>query len=249
VEKVFATAQHEALDHIRAKIMTGEYPGGMRINSNDIATKLNCSRIPIREALRQLEAEGFITMLPNRGAVVATLTPEAVADLFDIRCALELIAFEATFDRLTDSAMAELLVLKDRMDRHRENKLLWVEHHDRFHQFIASMSGRDQLCKEIARIHHAVRPYILLGMTDAEHVEVKGHDHQLIVDAIKYGDPQKGLDVMRDHLKGVATILIDFLRSRSEQTDSRHTTTAGKSASDRTGGLIRAAKRLRLGKV
>lgn len=212
--ETFATAHHEALSYIRNRIISGEYPGGMRINSNEIAAKLGCSRIPIREALRQLEAEGFVTMLPNRGATVAVLSPESVEDLFRIRSSLELLALEHSIDRFDESALVELTILKERMDRVRSDPAVWVEHHDRFHQFIARMAGRERLQAEIERIHRAVRPYTLLYVSSGLMVEEPHNNHQMIVDVLRTGNKREVMRVMRSHLEGIMANFIDYLRVR-----------------------------------
>jgi DNA-binding GntR family transcriptional regulator len=214
--ETFATAHHEALSYIRSRIISGEYPGGMRINSNQIAAKLGCSRIPIREALRQLEAEGFVTMLPNRGATVAALTPEAVEDLFRIRSSLELLALDHSIGRFDESALVELTILKERMDRVRNDPTVWVEHHDRFHQFISRMAGRERLQAEIIRIHRAVRPYTLLYVSSGLMVEEPHNNHQMIVDVLRGGHKREAMRVMKSHLEGIMTNFIDYLRVREE---------------------------------
>lgn len=212
--ETFATAHHEALSYLRGRIISGEYPGGMRINSNEIAAKLGCSRIPIREALRQLEAEGFVTMLPNRGATVAVLTPESVEDLFRIRSSLELLALEYSIGRFDESALVELTILKERMDRVRSDPAVWVEHHDRFHQFIARQAGRERLQAEIERIHRAVRPYTLLYVSSGLMVEEPHNNHQMIVDVLRTGNKREVMRVMRSHLEGIMANFIDYLRTR-----------------------------------
>lgn len=221
--ETFATAHHQAVSYLRSRVISGEYPGGMRINSNEIAAKLGCSRIPIREALRQLEAEGFVTMLPNRGASVAVLTPEAVEDLFHIRSSLELLALEHSFGRFDESALVELTILKERMDRVSGDPAVWVEHHDRFHQFIAQMAGRDRLQAEIERIHRAVRPYILLYFGSGLMVEEPHNNHQMIVDVLRTGSKKEAMRVMKSHLEGIMSNFIDYLRERekSGQTERR----------------------------
>lgn len=215
--ETFATAHHEALSYLRSRIISGEYPGGMRINSNEIAAELGCSRIPIREALRQLEAEGFVTMAPNRGATVAALTPEAVEDLFNIRSSLELLALEHSIGRFDEATIVELTILKDRMDRVRNDPMIWVEHHDRFHQFIARMAGRERLQTEIERIHRAVRPYILLYVSSGLMVEEPHNNHQMIVDVLRTGNKKAAMRVMKSHLDGILANFIDHLRSREKQ--------------------------------
>ncbi len=212
----FATAHHEALSYLRSRIISGEYPNGMRINSNEIAAKVGCSRIPIREALRQLEAEGFVTMLPNRGATVAVLTPEAVEDLFRIRSSLELLALEHSIGRFDETALVELTILKQRMDRVRSDPAIWVEHHDRFHQFIARMAGRERLQAEIERIHLAVRPYTLLYVSSGLMIEEPHNNHQMIVDVLRTGNKRDVMRVMKSHLEGVMANFIDYLRAREK---------------------------------
>lgn len=220
--ETFATAHHEALSYLRSRIISGEYQGGMRINSNAVAAKLGCSRIPIREALRQLEAEGFVTMLPNRGASVAVLSPEAVEDLFRIRSSLELLALESAIGRLDETALVELTILKDRMDRVRGDPAVWVEHHDRFHQFISGLAGRDRLQSEIERIHRAVRPYILLYVSSGLMVEEPHNNHQMIVDVLRTGNKKNAMHVMKSHLDGIMSNFIDYLRKREKQGQAEH---------------------------
>ncbi len=214
--ETFATAHHEALSYLRSRIISGEYPNGMRINSNEIGAKLGCSRIPIREALRQLEAEGFVTMLPNRGATVAVLTPESVEDLFRIRSSLELLALEFSIGRFDETALVELSILKGRMDRVSGDPGIWVEHHDRFHQFISRMAGRERLQAEIERIHRAVRPYTLLYVSSGLMVEEPHNNHQMIVDVLRTGAKRDVMRVMKSHLDGVMANFIDYLRTREK---------------------------------
>ncbi|MDJ0357985.1 GntR family transcriptional regulator, partial [Paenarthrobacter sp. PH39-S1] len=82
-------------DTIRARIFEGHYVPGTRLVERDLADEFNVSRLPIREALRMLRQEGLVSEKPNsRGIVVSSLSPEEVADLFDVRQALEVLACE-----------------------------------------------------------------------------------------------------------------------------------------------------------
>ncbi len=79
-------------DELRRLVVTGELPPGSRIVEDRLAERLGVSRNPVREALQALAAEGFVEILPRRGAVVAQITPEQAEDLFDVRTALEPLA-------------------------------------------------------------------------------------------------------------------------------------------------------------
>src|SRR2546427_13052427 len=76
-------------DKLRDQIIRGEIAEGTQLRQDAIATQYQVSRIPVREALRQLEAEGLITIVPNRGAVVPALSPDDIEELFSIRSLLE----------------------------------------------------------------------------------------------------------------------------------------------------------------
>src|SRR6516162_10695361 len=76
-------------DKLREEIIRGAIPEGAQLRQDAIATQYRVSRIPVREALRQLDAEGLITIVPNRGAVVPALSPNDVEELFSIRALLE----------------------------------------------------------------------------------------------------------------------------------------------------------------
>ena len=78
------TSAHEAVSYIRGLIFDGELPGGTRVPQDEIATALGRSRVPVREAVIALEREGWITVIPNRGAYVTTFTPLAVRDHYEL---------------------------------------------------------------------------------------------------------------------------------------------------------------------
>src|SRR6202050_1927606 len=88
-------------DKLREQIIRGEIPEGAQLRQDVIATQYHVSRIPVREALRQLDAEGLITIVPNRGAIVPELSPEDVEELFSIRALLEPEVLKLSIPRLT----------------------------------------------------------------------------------------------------------------------------------------------------
>ena len=83
------TVTGSVAEELRRRIVSGEYAGGEPIRQEALASELGVSRIPIREALLQLEAEGLVVIHTHKGAVVASLTPEDAVDLFEARLALD----------------------------------------------------------------------------------------------------------------------------------------------------------------
>src|SRR5215831_189024 len=89
-------------DRLRDKILRGDLREGEQLRQHTIAAEFDVSRIPVREAFRQLEAEGLIEIIDHRGAVVAALSPDEIEELFDIRAALEGVTLRRAVPRLTD---------------------------------------------------------------------------------------------------------------------------------------------------
>src|SRR5215471_10930510 len=94
-------------DKLREQIIRGEIPEGTQLRQDAIATQYKVSRIPVREALRQLDAEGLITIIPNRGAVVPALSPADIEELFNIRALLEPEVLKRSIPRLSEEDLAE----------------------------------------------------------------------------------------------------------------------------------------------
>lgn len=95
-------------DYIRSKITAGDFPPGFRLKERELSTELGISRIPIREAVRDLSTEGFVTLLPRRGAVVTELRPEDLDDIFEVRLALEVTECVLAARRASDAEIARL---------------------------------------------------------------------------------------------------------------------------------------------
>ena len=100
-ETALVSAQQEAYRFLRDRILSGELTAEARLNPAEIAELLGISRMPVREALRQLDAEGLVTMRPNRAAHVTRLTAPEVEDLFEIRTMLEVMAVRYAVQAMT----------------------------------------------------------------------------------------------------------------------------------------------------
>src|SRR5688500_5046311 len=90
-----------ALEEMRERILRGEYPEGSALRQDALANDLGVSRIPVREALRQLEVEGLVTFSPHAGAVVSTLSLDEIAELFELRAMLEADVMRKAVPNLT----------------------------------------------------------------------------------------------------------------------------------------------------
>lgn len=211
----FGTAQQHAYSYIREQILSGSYTAGMRLDPVKIAESLAISRMPVREALRQLEGEGLVVMRPNRATTVTSLTPSEVEELFEMRAVLEALAVRFVVSELTDDTISELEMLKGKMDRVRHDPRLWVQRHDDFHQFIVGIGKRFLLAQEIKRVRASVHPYLLMYISVYNETEMKGYEHDELVAAMLSRDASAAEACMLDHIRSAATGVIDFLKSRT----------------------------------
>lgn len=211
---MFATAQQHAYSYVREKILSGDYAGGMRLDPAEIAQAVGVSRMPVREALRQLDSEGLVVMRPNRGALVTRLTPLEVEELFEIRAVLEALAVRFAVAELTEDALSELEALKGKMDRVRHDPRLWIGRHNDFHQFISGLGRRTLLARELGRVRTAVEPYLLMYISVYHSTEMEGSEHDALLAAISSRDAEAAASCMLDHVRQAAMGIIEFLKVR-----------------------------------
>lgn len=216
-EPAFVTAQQEAYRYLRDRILSGELAGDARLNPAEIAESLGISRMPVREALRQLDAEGLVTMRPNRAAHVTRLTAPEVEDLFEIRTALEVMAVRSAVRALTQESLSDLVALMQRMDRARNDPVEWLKRHEVFHQAISALGNRKRLQQELARVRLAIRPYLLMYMRVFDTVEMPGLEHAALLDALASGDAARAEEAMRVHVSNPGEGLLGFLRERDAE--------------------------------
>ena len=212
-----ATAQRQAYDFIRGEILCGAYPGGTRVNPLTIAGRLGISRMPVREAIRQLDAEGLVTIRPNRGAVVTVLTPKEIEELFEMRAVLEALAARLALPRLAGEGLEELELLRQRMDRARGDPKTWIVRHNAFHNYLCSQSDRPRLTAEIDRFRTAVQPYLLMSISVYKSTEMPHFEHQAILDAIRAGHAARLESCTRDHVLSAGRGVVAFLEQRGQE--------------------------------
>ncbi len=208
----FGTAQQHAYAYLRDRIVSGQYPGGTRVDVNEVAAAVGASRMPVREALRQLDSEGLVTIRPNRGAVVTALTPDDILDVFEMRAALEALAARVALPRIDDGALADLAQIVDRMDRSRRDGTAWLRHHDDFHAAVCALSGRVHLVEQIARLRRHVEPYLRVHVGVYDPPEMLGSEHRELLDTLKLRDPVRVEAAVREHVERAGAHVVDALK-------------------------------------
>ena len=206
------TPQQLAYQFLRDSIVSGRFPRGTRLKSEAIAETLDISRMPVREAFRQLDSEGLIVLRPNRGATVTNLTPNDVLELFEMRGALEGLAAYHAATNASKAARADLVHDLELMSRLKRNRMAWLDAHDVFHDKVCELSKRQRLCDQIKLLRQQVRPYIRLYAADHPELEVIGHEHEAILDSLDQSS-KTAEKVMRAHVMANGLSIVKALRA------------------------------------
>jgi DNA-binding GntR family transcriptional regulator len=197
--------------YLEAAILSGRLRPGERILSEAAATELGLSRTPVRDALRSLEAAGLVTLRPNRGAVVTELGVERVAELLEMREVLEGLAARLAACRATQSGLDDMDLLVTGMKRATVDPQLWVQRHEAFHDRLAELSGRPRLAAELRRIRRLLQPAITRYAERHLEPETTGHEHELILDALRDGDSRRAESLAAAHVAANAAALLGRL--------------------------------------
>jgi DNA-binding GntR family transcriptional regulator len=231
------TAQEQAYAYVRERILSGRYPGGMRLDLDRVAAAIGTSRLPVREALRQLDGEGLVTIRPNRGAVVTQLTAGDLVEVFEMRAVLEGLAARVAVGRLDADDLDDLARLAGRMERSRGDGRAWLRHHDAFHDLICCKSGRPRLVEQTALLRRSVEPYLRVHVGAYDPPELAGSEHAALVEVLRGADPDRAERALRDHVGLGATYVLDILKGSGSPTPPGPTVTGGRGAPGDAGSL------------
>ena len=175
-------------------------PGGTRLKPEVIAAELGISRMPVREAIRQLDAEGYVTIRLNRGAVVTARGRDDVIELFEIRAALEGLALRLAAGHVSREALSDLEFDLQRLRAVATDSASWLARHDDFHDRLCAACARPQLQAECRRYRLAVRAYVRLYLNTGRTFEQPGFEHEMLIDALRRGDGERAEHAAREHI-------------------------------------------------
>lgn len=201
------TTSDYVTEALREAIISGVFADGEELNQVELANHFNVSRVPIREALRHLEAAGLVQAEAHRRAVVLGFTPERISEVFEIRALLETFMIERTARVITEQQLARLTKLCDAMDRMKDHDA-WLDGNRRFHHQLLEPSGAvtavaltDQLSSQVERY--------LRRSGGMHRPEEAGRQHREIVRALERRDAEKAKEVLAQHILSTRDRVLD----------------------------------------
>lgn len=187
---------------LRQAIITGEFAPGERLMEISLANRLGVSRTPVREAIRKLELEGLVIMIPRKGAQVARITEKNLRDVIEIRTVLEEFAAVLACERIDQSGLHDLHQAHEDFIRSVENGdiLDIVDKDETFHDTIFRATNNDRLISIINNLREQFYRYRMEYVKDIRQRSNLVEEHRELLDAISSRDSIKAKELMKTHL-------------------------------------------------
>jgi DNA-binding GntR family transcriptional regulator len=213
----------EVAFRLRAEILDGKLPPGARLRHEELATRFAVSRTPIREALRQLQAQGLVVVVPNRGAAVRAPSRTELAEVYELRADLEGFSCELACLRASDTDLAELDAAQARLaeavssvDQLGDTALdaavsRW---NTAFHACIHRSAGNRRLTESIQQLQDFFprdSVWRALANDEAALVAMNITEHEAIAAALRARQATQARQAMREHVSRAGAILLSYL--------------------------------------
>ncbi len=188
---------------LRHAIITGEFAPGERLMEISLANRLGVSRTPVREAIRKLELEGLVIMIPRKGAQVAKITEKSLRDVIEIRCVLEEFAASLACERITEEGKEKLKEAHQQfVEAVQTGDIIdIVEKDEKFHDAIFQATCNNKLITIINNLREQFYRYRMEYVKDIEQHSVLVTEHEQLMQAIFHHDSDTAKQIMRTHLK------------------------------------------------
>lgn len=203
-EPVLATATlaQQVYQHLRQGILSNEYTPGTALPEEALAARFKVSRVPVREALRRLAAEGLVTLTPRQGASVSSLSPKQFLDAYRVREALEVLAIRLALPHLTPDDLEELDRLQDRM---RESAVAgdtaaFFQANAAFHARFVERADNDDLRTIYEGLINRMTRYRWPSMELRGGMDRSVEEHRAILDAVRAGDGDQAAHLLAEHI-------------------------------------------------
>jgi DNA-binding GntR family transcriptional regulator len=211
------TRAEAAAGELRRRILQGEYKGGMQLRQASISEELGISRIPFREALVQLEAEGLVQTVPHKGAVVAETSPEDVAEHFEFRALLEPALLAVSAPRLTASDYAKLNgILKEYSDEMRSDHVhRWGDLNTQLHDLLLGRADRPRMRAVARQLLQSTDRFTRMQLVYTDGRARAEKEHGEIVRLCEAGQYRRACAALRAHIENAGDSLVKHLKKKA----------------------------------
>jgi len=208
---------------LREAIIKGELKPGERLMEVQLAEEMGVSRTPVREAIRKLELEGLVVMVPRKGAYVAGLSLKDAADLFEVRISLEGLAAALSAERITEE---ELKIMEKILEditaaAEREDVEAVIQKDAEFHQILFSTTRNNRLAQIINSLKEQIDRFRIQSFSNPARMKAINKEHAGIIKAIKEGNAELAEKLAREHIEKVEANVMEVIRKQMESKEEQ----------------------------
>ncbi len=200
--------------NLRTAILRGDFQPGERLMENQLAERMGVSRTPIREAIRKLELEGLVVMVPRKGAEVANITEKDIKDVLEVRATLEGLAIRLACENMKPEDVNRLTLVNEKfMQAVKSKKMEKVLEWDiAFHDIIFEASGNDKLIQILNNLREQIYRYRMEYIYHiADHRQLVT-EHLQIVDALKKKEQELATSLAIAHVQAQKKSVIEYTK-------------------------------------
>ena len=204
---------------LRQAILTGELKPGERLMEIHLANRLGVSRTPIREAIRKLELEGLVTMIPRRGAEVAQITEKSMSDVLEVRRAMDALCVELACERITEEELARLKEACGTFEQVvRTKDVKQIAQADvELHDIILQATGNQRLIQLVNNLSEQMYRYRFEYIKDfSQHERLVG-EHRIIYESLVSRDKERACEAAKVHIDNQKKAIIRQIRLDREK--------------------------------
>jgi DNA-binding GntR family transcriptional regulator len=208
-------------ESLREAIITGRLRPGEHLMETQLAEELGVSRTPIREAIRKLELEGLVLMIPRKGAYVSQLSMKDIADVFEIRRALEGLAARLAAERATDEEVDRLerAIIQIAEVAQTDDLNGAVALDTGFHEELMKASHNPRLSQLVSNLREQIQRFRLTSLSHPGRVKLAVEEHRLIVDAIASHDAELAQNLAYEHIENAENSLMEVISEAGRKPD------------------------------
>ena len=201
---------------LRQAILRGELKPGERLLEIHLANKLGVSRTPIREAIRKLELENLVIMIPRKGAVVAEITEKSLRDVLEVRRALEALAVKLACEKITDEEIEELKIAAKGFEEALTtgDVTIFAEADVKFHDVIYHVTDNQRLIQLLYNLREQMYRYRVEYLKRKDSHEILLAEHQHIIRMIETRDVENAVEAVCAHIDNQVTAVADTIRTK-----------------------------------
>lgn len=203
---------------LKKEIIKGSLKPGSKVLEGRIADQIGISRTPVREAIRELAAEGFVTLSPNQGVVVRGVSAENIREVLQVHSVLEGLATRLSCEVINEEELKELENYVNKMEKltNKKDPLAYSEVDLKFHELIVNNCGNKRLIQMRKNISDQAQRYRISSLRIQGRLKKSLKEHQKILEAFKTKNPKKADSMSQEHIQNALKNILNNVVEKKE---------------------------------